>query len=122
MAYIDARGTQVDIDLGASVGFYRTYTAYTEAGTIYDLTGKSVITVLKDDTDSTRNYGGEYGTEETYTLTITDAANGEFTFEIPYSAFSNKESGRLTHETYVVLENGSRVGIMWGYINVLERG
>ena len=34
MAYIDARGERVDIDLGASAGFYRTYTAYTEAGTI----------------------------------------------------------------------------------------
>lgn len=122
MGYINARGEQVDFDVTAAAGIYRTYTAYTEAGSVYDLTGKSVVCVIKDDQDQARDYGGEHGSETSYTLTITDAANGKFTFNIPYSEFSQKESGRLSHETYVVLENGSRVGIMYGYINVLERG
>ena len=122
MSYINARGEQVDIDVSAAAGIYRTYTAYTEAGSVYDLTGKLVVAVLKDDMDQARGYGSASNTETEYTQIITDAANGEFSFAIPASAFSNKESGRLSHETYVLLENGKRVGIMYGFINVLERG
>ena len=122
MATIDTRGEQVNFSINASVGIYRNFTAYTPAGAIYDLTGKTITTVMKDDRDSGNSYGGATCAETTYSQTITDAVNGEFVFEIPASAFTNKESGDLTHETYAVLENGKRVGILWGYINVLERG
>lgn len=122
MATIDTRGEQVNFSINASVGIYRNYTAYTPAGAIYDLTGKTITTVLKDDCGGGNSYGGPTYSETAYSQTITDAANGEFDFEIPSDAFTNKESGDLTHETYAVLENGKRVGIMWGYISVLERG
>ena len=122
MAYLDARGEQHDFSVSASSGIYRNYTAYTEAGAVYDLTGKSIVCVVKDDRDQQRSYGGEYGSETTYTFTITDAANGEFDFYIPTTEFTNKEGGRLSHETKVVLESGKPVGIMFGYIDVLERG
>lgn len=115
MTTIDVRGEQNNFNISASVGIYFNYTAINAAGSIYDLTDKTVMTVLKDDEDGNCS-------ESTYSQTITDAANGEFDFEIPASAFSNKESGQLSHETYIVLESGKKVGIMWGYINVTERG
>lgn len=122
MAYTDARGEQHDYSVSASVGIYRNLTAYTEAGAVYDLTGKSIICTVKDDKEQRRDYGGEYGSQSSYTLSITDAANGEFDFLIPCAEFTNKEGGRLSYETRLVLENGNKVGIRWGYLDVLERG
>jgi hypothetical protein len=122
MSYIDARGALQDFDVAASVGIYRNYTAYTEAGSVYDLTNGTVTTVIKDDRESPANYGGEYATLESVSQSITDAVNGEFDFEIAASVFTNREGGRLSHETYFTNPSGKKIGLMWGYINVLERG
>ena len=120
MAYLDARGANLDFDVAASVGIKRS-AAVTADGSAYDLTGCTILAVVKDDKDQASDYGGEYGTVLSYSQTITTAASGLWTFAIPAAAFRNKEGGRLSYE--VQLTNGENDPcIMWGYLNVLERG
>jgi len=122
MAYVDDRGAQLDRDIAASAGIYDTVTVEATAGTPFDLTGYTVQCVIKDDQEQSRDYGGEFGSETTYTMTVTDAANGIFDFIIPSSQFKNKEGGQLTYELYYIDSNSNRDALMWGYINVQERG
>ena len=122
MSYGDMRGAQWDLDITASAGVNTDVVAKDNAGSVIDITGYAIQCTVRDDREQARDYGGQYGTETSYTMTITDAANGEFDFIIPSTEFTNKEGGRLTYELYWVDPNGNRVGLMWGYINVLERG
>lgn len=122
MSYIDARGAQVDFDITASAGIKRSG-AVTAGGLARDLSNATLTVVVKDDREAMNiNYGGTaYGSETSYPQTITNAASGLFTFYIPPAEFTNKEGGRLTYELYIT-EDGYKTGLMWGYINVLERG
>lgn len=120
MSYIDARGAQQDFDVLASAGINLSG-AITDDGSARDLSSTTLTVVVKDDVEQARDYGGEYGSETSYSLTVTDAAGGLFAFIIPASEFTNKEGGRLTYELYMT-ESDTRTGLMWGYINVLERG
>lgn len=121
MAYSDQRGAQLDLDVLASAGVNIDGTIQDAAGDPVDLTSYTIACAVKDDQTQARDYGGEYGSETTYTMTVTDAANGLFDFIIPNTEFSNKEGGRLTYELYYIVSD-VRTGLMWGYINVLERG
>lgn len=120
MSYVDARGAQQDFSVAASSGIFRTC-AVTTDGEVRDLTDCTLTVVLKDDREQARDYGGEYGTEITIGQTITDDEGGLFNLSIPYTYFENKEGGRLSYELYLT-EAGNRIGLMWGYIDVQERG
>lgn len=122
MAYLDLRGAQLDLDITASAGVYRESSLVEEDGTAFNLTNYTLVVVVKDDKEQFRDYGGEHGSETSYSQTITNAANGEFTFYIPPSEFTYKEGGTLTYELYAQDANGNRTGMQWGYINVQERG
>lgn len=125
MSYIDARGAQLDIDAAASVGIFETMSV-TSDGSARDLTNETITVVVKDDSERGSDYGRDYegadGSHSTYSQTITDAAGGLFNFEIPASEFALKEGGRLTYEMYLTTSAGKRLGLMFGYLNVLERG
>lgn len=122
MSYGDLRGAQWDLDVTASAGVNADVVAKDGDAVVIDLTGYTLHCTVRDDREAMRDYGGQYGTETTYTMTITDAANGAFDFVIPPDEFTNKEGGRLTYELFWVDPNGGRTGLMWGYINVQERG
>lgn len=121
MSYIDARGAQQDFDVSASAGIFRTMSV-TSDGSARDLTGESITVVVKDDEAQARDYGGQFGSDTTYAQTITDASGGLFNFEIPADEFTQKEGGRLTYEMYLTTAAGKRIGLMFGYLTVLERG
>lgn len=121
MSYIDARGAQQDFDVTASAGV-RYDGAVTDDGSAYDLSSASLTVVVRDDEAQASDYGGTNSSETAYTQTISgDGTGGLFTLLIPYSEFTNKQGGRLTYELYME-ESAGRTGLMWGYINVLERG
>jgi hypothetical protein len=120
MAFVDARGAQVDFSIVAAAGINSSITLKDD-GVARDLTSITITAVLKDDTSQARDYGGEYGTETSITMTVTDAANGIFKFVLPKANFANKEGGRLSYECYQD-DGGDITGVMWGYIEVQERG
>lgn len=120
MTQINARGAQVDFEVAASVGVKRDM-AVTQDGSAFDLTGYTISVVVKDDKDQARDYGGEDGSETTYGQTIVSAAAGTWTLYIPYTEFSNKEGGRLSYEAYMT-DGTYRTGLIYGFLDVLERG
>lgn len=120
MAFDDARGAQLDINVTAAAGYNRTVTVLDD-GVARDLTGITIAAVIKDDKSRSTDYGNDYGNETVVTMTATDAANGVFAFIIPPVNFANREGGRLSYEMYQ-LDSGSYTGLMWGYIDVQERG
>lgn len=120
MTQIDARGAQIDFEVAASVGIKRDM-AIKQGGSAFNLAGYTITAVVKDDRDQARDYGGEDGSETTYAQNIVDAAVGTWTLRIPHTEFTNKEGGRLSYEAFMS-DGSNRTGLLWGYINVLERG
>jgi len=118
MTTIDARGEQVNFNANASVGIYTNLTAKPDSEAVYDLTGKTVVTVLKDFLKSP--YSTSSISETSISQSITDAVNGLYDFEISPALLINKEGEELSHETYALLSDGSRIGIAWGVISVSE--
>ena len=119
----DTKGVNLDVEIAASIGWYDTlYIKTDDASTARDLTGETVTIVLKDDRPAASQYGGEAGYVNSYSLTISDAANGVAKIAVPPSAFTRKEGGRLSYECWITTASGENVGLMWGFIDVQERG
>jgi hypothetical protein len=121
MAYGDNRGVWHPLSCLASVGVYEPWT-YTADGTPVDITGYTFTVVVKDDEDSSPNYGLTAAPEITHVMTITDAAAGEFTFLIPASTFTGKEGGRLSYELRETQPDGTVQALAYGFIEVQEKG
>lgn len=123
MSTLDKRGAQLDVKIAADVGWYSTLNIKTDdESTARDLTGETLKLTIKDDRESSGQYGGQYAYDQTYTLTISDAANGVAKIAIPPSEFTNKEAGQLSYECWVTNTSSENDGLLWGYIEVLERG
>lgn len=123
MAQLEGRGAQLDIQIAASVGWYATLNVKTDdASTARDLTGETLTLVVKDDRESAGDYGGLYGYVSSYTLTVSDAANGVAKIAVPPSEFLRKEGGQLSYELSVTNTLGEKFGLLFGYFAVLERG
>lgn len=123
MASLNAYGAQLDVTVAASVGWYATlYVKTDDASTARDLTGETLTIVIKDDQESAADYGGQYGYVQSYTLTVSDAANGVAKIAVPPSVFTNKEAGQLSYELRITDASNENHGLLWGYFDVLERG
>lgn len=118
----DWKGAEWSPGILASAGIYRTVTIEDTAGVPRDLTGKSIVVVVKDDKEHAAEYGSQFAYEETIAQTITSAVNGQFIFAIPPASFRNTEGGRLSYEMYEQDSSGNRVPVLWGYLDVQERG
>lgn len=122
MATLDARGAQLDVPVLASAGWYSTLNVEASAGVARDLTGETLTLVVKDDEADGDSYNGVTRNLATYTLTVSDAVNGVAKIAIPASLFKDKEGSQLSYELFVTNTSGENSGLIWGYIQVQERG
>ena len=116
MTQVDATGGNMPISVLESVGFSYPAIVKDSAGNPVDLTDKTITAVLADIPDD-GSYGGSI-TE--YSQVITEAAEGEFTFAIPYAAFTNKAGQCLSYSLYMT-SGGVRQAYLSGIISVKER-
>lgn len=89
--------------------------AVTSDGSVYDLSSATLSIIVLDVTNSDVSPK----TIGTYSQTITDAANGLFSFEIPKEAFVNKNGCEMSYRL-IKTENGNDVCLAQGPINVEE--
>ena len=84
---IDNRGVECPLHALPNIGIYEAgpHVIKDANGTAIDITG-ATITFTVIDGEGNRD---ESPTISTYTMTITDAANGEFKIEVPPSEFTN---------------------------------
>ena len=122
MATLDARGAQLDVPVLASAGWYSTLNVEASAGVARDLTGETLTLVVKDDEADGDSYNGVTRNLATYTLTVSDAANGVAKIAVPPAIFSNKEGNQLSYELSITNTSSEKFGLIWGYFQVQERG
>ena len=119
MASLNSRGGRLDIPTTASSDIVRSAEVQSN-GSARDISSATITAVVKDDLNSGDGYGSTSNhTETTYSQTITDGANGLWTFKIPYTAFTGKEGTELSYEVFMT-ESGNRTALMYGAITVEE--
>ncbi len=111
MAYLNARGAYLKIDVVASSDMERS-AQITNSSVASDITGNSITVVVKDDNK------GKIGS---YAQTITTAASGEWTFKIPKAAFYEQEGEEMSYEAYMTTAAGVEIPLMWGEIDIYEK-
>lgn len=111
MTLLNSRGEYMPINAMASSDVNHSVEVKS-GGSALDITGASLYLVVKDAQKSNPIVG-------TYEQTITDAANGLFTLNIPKSVFTGKEDEDLSYELRMVLA-GEDVPFAHGPINILE--
>lgn len=111
---ISSKGVYQPIEVIAYADFYKT-AALTSDGAARDLSSASLSVVVYDKTDDTK----AAKLIGTYSLTITDAANGEFDFEIPKEAFVGKVGCEMFY-SLIVTENGRDLSHAYGPLIVQE--
>jgi hypothetical protein len=107
MAYINARGGYLKFDVVASSDLTRGC-QIVGGGTPVNITGASIITVVKDK---------GRGTVGTFGQGITAPATGEWTFKIPKYIFMDWEGEEMTYETYLK-QDGAETQLLWGELDI----
>lgn len=113
MTFFDNRGANYPIYTLASVDINNRVT-WLEEGSPRPITTETFQTEIKDDETG--------GVLSVHTHEVTDAANGEWFFKLPYSAFAGKEDQEFSHETYYIDTDGNRYPLMYGLIQIEARG
>ena len=128
MAFINNKGGAVTLEAIPTVGIYipGPNVIKDEAGDPVDITGAEIKIHLADNAGAMTGYAasGYQGTcpgVTSFSCTITDAANGEFSIAVPASHFTRKWGGQMTHSlTIQYAGSSSPEGLMYGAVNVQE--
>lgn len=113
MTAFDNRGSNLPISTLASVGV-NSMVCWLEDGSPRPITTETFHTEIKDEETG--------GVLSVHTHEVTDAANGEWFFRLPYSTFAGKEDQEFSHETYYIDTEGFRHPLMYGLIQIEARG
>jgi hypothetical protein len=114
MAFVDATGALVELNVVASAGYNEDWVYEDEAGDPFDLTGYTITCFLKD------MRGDKCIRTKSIGITVTDAGNGQFDFIIPSTEFTYEEGTDQSYELILIDSSGNREALASGPIYVKE--